>query len=421
MSRPSQTPQRSESRRRRNARVAGAMAAALVITWGGPAANAFWQTLNSNAGVAKADSIPAVAAPAASVSSGAATVSWLQGTTAAGRPVAGYTVARYASATGGTRVDAGGGCAGTISTLTCTEEGLPAGTWYYTVTPVLGAWAGVESGRSVGATAADTTPPAAPTITAPAVITSNTVASVPVSGTAEAGSSVTVTVKDAGAVHTLSQTVTTNGSGQWTAANFNLTTFTDGVITYTAIATDAAGNASAAGTATSSKDATAPIVTALTLVNGGSNNNIDPGDKVVLKFSEALDPSTICSSWSAAGGSQIVDGSEQVTVNVSTDDILTVTSTGCGTTNIGSVALAGNYAATAALSFHGTGINGSRVSSLSWNATTFELTMTLGSRTGTPLVVNQPGPHRYTPVAGVKDMVGNPLPTTPFTGANSKF
>lgn len=429
MSRSSKTPQPAEPNQhvksgpRRHARIAGAMAAALVMTWGGPAASAFWQTMSSNAGAARADSIPAVAAPAASVAAGAATVSWSQGTTAAGRPVTGYIVARYTSATGGTRVAAGGGCAGTITTLACTEASLPAGTWHYTVTPVLGAWAGVESARSGGATAADTTPPAVPTITAPAVINSVTVANVPVSGTAEAGSSVTVTIKDAGAAHTLSQTVVTTSSGEWTAADFDLATFTDGAITYTAVAADAAGNASAAGTTTSTKDATPPVVTGLTLFNGGSNNNIDTGDRVVLKFSEALDPSTICSNWSPAGGIQIVDGPEQVTVNVSTDDILSlsIANSGCETARIGSVALDGNYAGTTALSFHGTGINGSRVSSLAWNATTFELTITLGNRSGTPSSVNQPGAHSYLPAAGLKDSFGNSLPAGQFTGAKSKF
>lgn len=428
MSRPSQTPHGCESRqnvapgRRRPARIAAVVAAALVISWGGPAANAFWQTVGSNAGSAKADSIPAVDAPSASASAGAASVSWARGTTAAGRPVTGYTVARYPSATGGTKVAAGGACAGIVTTLACSEAALPAGTWYYTVTPVLGAWAGVESRRSEGVSAADVTPPATPTITAPAVINSAGAASVPVSGTAEAGSSVTITVKDAGAAHSTSHTVTSDGSGQW-AASFNLAAFTDGTVTYTTVATDAAGNASAPGTATSVKDATAPAVTALTLVNGGTNNAIDTGDRVVLTFSEALDLSTICSNWSPAGGNQVVNGSEQVTVNVNMDDILTVsvTSAGCGTARIGSVALAANYAATGPLSFHGTGANDSRVSSLAWNATTFELTITLGARTGTPSGHNQPENHKYTPAGGLTDSVGNPLPVGQFTGAKTKF
>jgi hypothetical protein len=426
MIRPNQSPQPIEpghrnQPRRKLTRIAGVLAAAVVISWGGPAANAFWQTLGSNAGAARADAIPAVAAPSAVVSGGAASISWKQGTTAEGRPVGGYTVARYSSASGGIKVSGTGGCAGIITVLTCSETSLPAGTWYYTVTPVLGAWAGIESARSVGVTAADTTPPAAPTITAPAVINITNSTSVPLSGTAEPGSAVTTTVKDAGAAHTLAQTVTANSSGQWTAPNFNLSTFADGTITYSSTAKDAAGNVSSAGTATSAKDATPPAVTSLTLINGGTNNTIDPGDQVVVKFSEAMNPSTICGNWSATGGSQVVSGSEQVVVNVSTDDVLTVTSTGCGVTRIGSVTLDGNYAGNTALSFHGTGANGSRVSSLAWNAGTLELTITLGSLAGTPLSVNQPGNHRYTPDLGLTDGAGNALAATQFTAAKSKF
>ncbi|MDQ0118407.1 hypothetical protein AB0280_00820 [Pseudarthrobacter sp902506025] len=423
---------RSQGGRRRLSRAAGVLAAAVVISWAGPAANAFWQTLGSNAGVVKADSIPAMAAPAASVSASSASVDWKQGTTAAGVPVAGYAVARYSTATGGIAVAATGGCAGTVTALACSEA-LPPGTWYYTVTPMLGAWAGAESPRSAGVTAADTTPPAAPNITAPARITSApatgtsaNVASVPVTITAEAGSSVTVTATDTPPPGTTAQTVsqvfTATGSSQ--TINFNLSTLRDGTITYSAVATDAAGNTSAAGTATSAKDATAPAISAVTLVNGGAGNVIDQGDKVVLKFSEALDASTICSNWTI-GGNQSINGSEQVTVRVSAADILTVTLDGaqCPTARIGSVSLGGAYSGGTALSFHGTGSGASKASSLAWDATKFELTITLGSRDtpGTAANVNGNVKPTYTPSAGLTDTVGNPLPSTPFTAAPSRF
>jgi hypothetical protein len=385
------------------------VAAALVITWGGPAANAFWQTLSSNAGVAKADSIPAVGTPAASVSSGAATVSWQQGTTAAGRPVAGYTIARYTSATGGTRVDAEGGCAGTITTLACTEASLPAGTWYYIVTPVLGAWAGAESARSAGVAAGDTTPPNTPSITAPAMIASSTAAaSVLVSGTAEAGSSVTITVNDAGAAHTTSQTVVAESSGAW-SATFNLATFNDPTISYSAVATDAAGNASAPGTATSSKDTTAPRVTAVSLSNGGAQFKPDAGDQVRLTFSEPLLPSTICSDWMDPSSSETING----TVTITGGNLISfgTTAAECPSVRFGSVALNGSYGGN--LTFN---------SSLTWDPGTSQLTVTLGTLiTGTPASKSGNVMPTYTPVEGLTDIVGNPLPLTSFTGTNSRF
>jgi hypothetical protein len=385
-------------------RIACAVTAAVVISWGGPAANAFWQTLSSNAGAAKADSIPAVAAPTASTSAGSAAVSWVQGSTAAGRPVAGYTVARYASATGGTKVAASGGCVGTITALTCTEAALPSGTWFYTVTPVLGAWAGVESARSGGVNG-DSTPPAAPAITAPAVINSANAASVPVSGTTEAGSLVTVTVTDPGAAHTASQTLTANSSGQWTAANFDLTTFTDGTITYSAVAADAAGNASAPGTATSNKDTVAPTAK-VTLVNPSQNTagTAEKGDLINIQFSKPMNLPSICSTW--------VNGQQPPELSANGDVVVTITGTdltvsrtkaGC-TLNIGTVSLGASYATSGALTFQG---NGGNASKIAWNNTTQTLAITLGARAGsfgTGVAATSP---TVAPPIGVTDLNGN--------------
>lgn len=386
----------------RHARIAGVVAAALVISWGAPAASAYWQTLGSNPGTARADSIVGVAAPAASASAGAASVSWLASTTAAGRPVSGYTVARYSSATGGTKVAAGGGCAGTVAALGCTEANLPGGTWYYTVTPVLASWIGVESARSAGV-AGDSVAPAAPTITVPAIVNSAIAANVPVSGTAEAGSSVTVTVKDAGAAHTSSQTVTTNGSGQWTAANFNLTSFNDPTITYTAVATDAAGNASAPGTATSTKDTVAPTAK-VTLFNNGTAGTAEKGDVVTIQFSKPMNLPSICSTW--------VNGQQPPEASANGDVVVTITGTnltvsrtlaGC-TFNIGTVSLGATYANSGTLTFDG---NGGNASKIAWNSSTQTLSITLGQRGGSAKAGVGTSSPTVAPPAGVRDLAGN--------------
>lgn len=388
----------------RQARIAGVMAVALVISWGAPAASAYWQTLSSNNGGAGADAIVAVAAPTASTSAGAASVSWAASTTAAGRPVSGYTVARYSSVTGGTKVAAGGACAGTVTALTCSEAVLPAGTWYYTVTPVLAAWAGPESARSGGVTG-DSTPPNAPTIVAQTFINSLDADKVPVSGTAEALSSVTITVAD-GAANSSSQTVTASSSGQWTAANFNLTAFNDGTITYSAIATDPAGNASALKTASSTKDTAAPTAK-VTLVNLNTAGTAEKGDKVVISYSETMNASSICSAWTNNSLNYTINGNDLVTIQISPAKILTVSATGCPTLRIGDVALDGMYTGTAAPLVFGGG--GGNVSSIAWNFTAKTLTLTLGKLapgtqsltsvgTGSPTVV---------PPSGVRDVAGN--------------
>ncbi|KNH18034.1 hypothetical protein ACU18_08540 [Arthrobacter sp. ZBG10] len=384
-------------------RIACVVTAALAVTWGGPAANAYWQALGSNAGAARADSLQAVAAPIASASAGAASVSWQQGTTAAGRPVARYTVARYPSAAGGTKVAAGGACAGNIDALTCTEAALPAGTWYYTVTPVLGAWAGAESARSLGVAAADTTPPPTPTISAPALITSSTVGGVQVSGNAEPLSSVTITAKDAGAVHSVPKTVSADSLGQWSAV-MDLTTLNDPTVTYSVVATDAAGNVSVvAGTATSSKDTTAPTAK-VTLVNNGTQGTAEKGDAVTIQFSKPMNLSSICSTW--------VTGQQPPDASASGDVVVTITGTnltvsrtlaGC-TFNIGTVSLGATYANSGTLTFEGSGGNASKIA---WNNNNQTLTITLGQRGGSAKTGVATSSPTVTPPQGVTDANGN--------------
>ena len=297
-----------QARPRTRSRVAVILAGAALLSWAGPGANAFWTAVsNGGSAASAADAVAAGATPSASVSAGNVTLAWNASTTLAGRPVSGYTVARYASASGGTKVPAGGTCAGTVTAgLGCTDQGVPTGTWHYTVTPVLAQWNGTESARSAGA-AVDTTPPAAPTVTAPAYVNLGNVAAVPVSGTTEAGASIALAVTDAGAAHTVTTTVTANGSGAWNAA-VDLSSLNAGTVTYRAVATDTAGNQgnpATPGTATSVKDVIAPTVTGLALADAGTTGKngtpgkLDPKDNVTITFSEPLDASTICSGWAA--------------------------------------------------------------------------------------------------------------------------
>ena len=112
---------------------------------------AYWMSTDgSTPAVAAADSVQAGNQPSLTGVNGQdVTVGWTASTTATGHAaVTGYTVARYNVATGGSAVPATGGCSGTVIGLTCTEQSVPANTWYYTVTPVLDSWVGHESSRS---------------------------------------------------------------------------------------------------------------------------------------------------------------------------------------------------------------------------------------------------------------------------------
>ena len=410
-------------------RIAVILAGAALLSWAGPGANAFWTaTSNGGSASASADAVGAGATPTATVSGGSVTLAWNASTTLAGRPVTSYTVARYAP--GGPGIPAGGTCADTVTGgLGCTDQGVPTGTWYYTVTPVLGHWQGAESVRSSGA-AVDTTPPGAPTVVATAYVYSGNVAAVQLSGTTEFGASIALSVSDGVPEHTVSAAATANSSGFWNAT-VNLSTLNAGTVTYRAVATDTAGNQgnpATPGTTTSIKDIAAPAVSTVALAdagipgkNGSTPGLLDSGDKVTITFSESMDASTICSKW-AAGADGTVSGNGQVMVNVSAANVLSVTviSAGCATSRIGTVALAGTYYGSGTLSYGG---NGSNASSLSWNAGAKTLTITLGARaSGTVNTTAQPAAApSFTPASGIKDAAGNALAVTTVLGSSSSF
>jgi TusA-related sulfurtransferase len=363
----------------------------LLVSGIGSAAYAFWQSISSsNFAAATGDVVMAGSKPSASVTGADISVSWAAGTTTGGRTVSGYTVARYDSATGGSKTPATGGCGGVVTVLSCAEQNVPGGTWYYTVTPAIALWDGAESPRSDGVST-DSTPPVAsvesisptpnaaglnnsspvivnltaqdnaggsgvasityavdsgspttvnaanaavsvsgdgthvvsyfatdnagnasasqnlavkidtvapgtPSITVPTYVNIANVAAVPVNGTAEPGSTLTLTATDPGAAHTVSQTVTASGAGAWTATGLNLTFLDQGTVTYTAKATDPAGNTGSTVTVTSIKDTlapAAPTISAPTYVNGANvanvpvNGTAEAGAAVTLLVTDA--------------------------------------------------------------------------------------------------------------------------------------
>jgi hypothetical protein len=114
-------------------------------------ATASWQGNGSGTGYLRAKTMPTGNQPTASVSNRDVTVSWAQSTFSGGGAVSGYAVKRYD--TNGNSQNIGSNCSGTVSGLTCTENGVPAGTWKYTVTPKQGDnWTGAESPQSASVT-----------------------------------------------------------------------------------------------------------------------------------------------------------------------------------------------------------------------------------------------------------------------------
>lgn len=136
---------------------------ALVLSAGTAAAH--WKAGGTGSAQAPVATLAAGGQPTLSVSGATVTVQWAQtvfrGSVLGGYGGGGYLVRRYA-ASGGTAVTPSPGCAtrvsGTTTTLSCQETGTPAGSWQYTVTPVLGSWTGAESPKSGSATVASTAP-----------------------------------------------------------------------------------------------------------------------------------------------------------------------------------------------------------------------------------------------------------------------
>jgi hypothetical protein len=167
-------------------------------------------------------------------------------------------------------------------------------------------------------------------------------------------------------------------------------------------------------------DTAAPTISSVTLNNGtGTAGRIDQGDTIVVTFSERLRVSSICGNWSGDSSNQSQSANNDPLITVtdgtgSTNDSLTIASSACGTVNFGSINLGSNaYASGGNLTFGGNG-SGSR-SSLSWNATTFQLTISLGVKggAGTQGTVGSVTPL-YT-AGTMTDVATNAIGNSPFT------
>ena len=85
--------------------------------------------------------------PTLTATGSSVTVSWAATTLSGGGTVSSYAVQRSDNA--GHPQTVGSSCSGTITGLSCTELNVPNGTWQYSVTPMVGAWKGAASARSI--------------------------------------------------------------------------------------------------------------------------------------------------------------------------------------------------------------------------------------------------------------------------------
>jgi hypothetical protein len=224
----------------------------------------------SGSGAARAQTANAGNAPAASASGTSVTVSWSASTLSGGGAVDGYLVKRYD--TSNVLQTTGANCAGTVAALTCTENGVPGGTWQYSVTPVKANWHGAESLKT--SVTVDTVPPAV-TLTSPANGTFTNVNAPALSGAAgnAPGDSNTVTAKiyqGTGIGGSVLQTINVTRSGAtWTTTAAALA---DGTYTAQAAQTDTAGNTGTSSANSFTVDTVPPLVTLTSPANGTLTN-----------------------------------------------------------------------------------------------------------------------------------------------------
>ena len=132
---------------------------ALTAGWIGlgpaPAVLASWSVQQSGTADGAAATMPTGGQPSGSVRLQAVTVSWPTADLSSGAAVAGYTIQRF-NALNGQAATVGPGCSGVISTNSCTESSVPAGSWTYTDTPVQQSWTGDQSPPSSAVTVSPT-------------------------------------------------------------------------------------------------------------------------------------------------------------------------------------------------------------------------------------------------------------------------
>lgn len=381
--------------------------ASLVCALAGPA-GADWMVGSGGLGYGKATSLPSGTTPTASVEGRNVTVSWAKTTLPDGGEVAGYRVRRYDSATG---AEAGvvSACDAVVTTLSCTENAVPPGTWRYGISPVEGNWVGSEGTRS-----------SAVTVDAPAMSFSSntTVTSLPATLNGDLsgfvnGASITFRLDDEtdGAV----LTSTTNPAAVPTsgAATFSVTLpaeTTNGSHTVYAVGTH--GDVASAPI---DVNVPSPTPTSVQTVNGGGGQTgrANQGDIVRVVYSQALDASSLCSTWSGNLLNQILNLDNVVAVTINDNaaggnDQLVVAVTGACASNFrfGSIDLGNaNFVVGSPVTFSGLGTG---KSTIAWDPSTRELTITLGARSlgPNPGRVNANTTATYMPDAGIRNPGG---------------
>jgi hypothetical protein len=393
-------------------------------------ASASWSGSASGSGKSKATTIAAGATPQlVSASSSAVTLKWTP-TRVGTAEATSYNVGRYAATSGGSAL-ATSSCAGGSSGgfVQCTITGVPAGTWFFGVSPVLLSWTGSEGARTSVVVPLDTTPPAQPS--APDLVASSDTGSSSTDnitkvalptfvGTAEANT--TIQLLDGS---TQVGSGATDASGSYTATV--ATALSDGAHSITVKATDGASNQSVASSALSiTVDTVAPTVASLAIT--GSDKTPSKNDTLSVAFSESLALTSICSTWGSDTSDPALTGSSLVlrvanNAAASGADLFKVQSTGttdcAAASSFGSVDVGSANYVSADVDFSGSQPN---ASSIAWTARTKTLKFTLGEASTAASSVTVVTTATYTPGSAMTDVAGNAVSgTASATSSSPKY
>lgn len=265
------------------------VAFALGLALAPSAASARWTASASAAGRAytDADAVPAGEQPTTSVSGRNITVSWTASAFDDGTAVTGYVVHRYDAATD-VENTVGAGCTGVLTTLTCTENAVAPGTWYYTIAPRAYAWIGPEGLQSANV-AID--PPSLTFTTLGNITTLPKTLSGTIAGYLN-GESVTWRLDNPSTGIVLTGSTTPSPIGAAGTANISVTVPTgtsNG--THNAYAVGNGGSTAGATIAINVSDTTPPTVTASMIAKsaGGTVGSIRQGGQYYV-YANATDP-----------------------------------------------------------------------------------------------------------------------------------
>lgn len=128
--------------------VATAMAVPLAVV---TPAQATWSVSGTGTAAALSDVMPSGTQPTASVTGASVQLQWSAASFAGGGSVAAYVVNQF-NATTGSSTSVGPGCSAQVTGTSCTETGVPAGTWDYSISTVEHNWTGAAGPLSSAVT-----------------------------------------------------------------------------------------------------------------------------------------------------------------------------------------------------------------------------------------------------------------------------